>query len=417
MTAQPPFLPYARQSIDDSDVAAVAATLRGDWLTQGPAVERFESRLAARVRAPHAVACANGTAALHLAYGALGLGPGDAVVVPAITFLATASTARLVGAEVVFADVDADTGLMTADHAEDAVRRGRASGLRIRAIAPVHLAGQTVDVGGLAGLVDRCGARLVEDACHALGTEQLSAGGAATPVGAAEHGGLAVFSFHPAKTIAAGEGGAVTTADPALAAALRRLRNHGMTRDPAEFTLPELAFDTDGAANPWYYEMVEPGFNHRLTDIQAALADSQLQRLDRFAERRRHLRDLYRDRIAGPDAGLGTWITMAPAVSHCRAVWHLAVALIDFAALGQNRATVMRRLRERGIGTQVHYIPVPWQPYYRERYGVPPLPGAEAYYRRALSLPLFADMTDGDVERVAAALASVAAAAPGRAAL
>lgn len=412
MTAQR-FLPYGRQQIDEEDVAAVAAVLRGDWLTQGPAVGAFEEALAARVGAARAVACANGTAALHLAYLALGLGPGDAVVVPANTFLATASSARLCGAEVAFADVDPDTGLMGPEHAEEAIARAKAAGWRVRALAPVHFAGQTAPMAALGALAAAHGLAVVEDACHAVGSLDLRSDGGSdghpegstVPVGSCAHGTLTVFSFHPVKTIAAGEGGAVTGNDPDLMARVRRFCNHGMVKPatPGEANDPGAAFDADGAANPWYYEMPEPGLNYRLSDIHAALVLSQMRRLDGFIARRAALMALYAERLA-PLAPL----VLAPArVPWCLPAWHLCVARIDFAAAGRSRAQVMAGLRATGIGTQVHYIPVHRQPYWRRRCGALSLPGAETYYARALSLPLFPAMTDAEVERVADSLEKV----------
>ena len=396
-----PFLPYGRQDIDQADIDAVTAVLRGDWLTQGPAVESFERALCERTGVAHAVSCANGTAALHLATLALGLGPGDAVVVPAVTFLATANAARYVGAEVAFADVDPGTGLMGPEQAEEAIARATRAGWRVRALAPVHFAGQTADMAGLGALAARRGLAVIEDACHAIGSVDVAPDGRALPVGSGAFGTLTAFSFHPVKTIAAGEGGAVTTNDPDLAARLRRFRNHGMERDPAGFEDREAAFDESGSANPWYYEMAEPGFNYRLTDIHSALALSQLTRLDAFVERRRHLMDLYAERLAP----LAPLVRPAARVPWCRPAWHLCAVRIDFAAAGRTRAQVMADLRARGIGTQVHYIPVHRQPYWRRRHGDPALPGADAHYARTLSLPLFPAMADADVDRIAAALA------------
>ncbi|HYD70470.1 UDP-4-amino-4,6-dideoxy-N-acetyl-beta-L-altrosamine transaminase [Azospirillum sp.] len=376
-----PFLPYGRQCLDDDDIAAVTAVLRGDWLTQGPAVENFERRLADRLQAAHAVACSSGTAALHLAALALDLAPGDAVVVPSLTFLATANAIRHAGAEVAFADVDAATGLMRAEHLEAALARAERAGWRPRAVFPVHLTGQTADMADIGRLAAERGLAVVEDACHALGAEYADG----RPVGDGRH--PACFSFHPVKAIAAGEGGAVTTGDAALAERLKRLRNHGMTRD---------------AADPSRYAMAEPGFNYRLTDIQCALAASQLSKLDRFLARRRHLADLY-DRMLAPLAPR----VRPPARVSGRSGWHLYAARLDFPAIGRDRAAVMAGLRERGIGTQVHYIPVHTQPYYRERYGAPALPGAERYHAATLSLPLFPAMADADIDRVVSALAGV----------
>lgn len=388
----PSFLPYGRQGIDDDDIAAVVEVLRGDFLTTGPAVDAFEQAFAARVGAPHAVACANGTAALHMACMALGLGAGDAVIVPAVTFLATASAPALVGAEVVFADVDADTGLMTPDSLRDAL--GRAKG-RPRAVFPVHLAGQCVDLDAIAALAAEADLTVVEDACHAVGAAVSGA-----PVGACAHGGMACFSFHPVKTMTTGEGGMVTTADAALADRLRLARNHGMTRAAGDFTEAAQAFAADGAVNPWYYEMHAPALNYRLTDIQAALGRSQLGRLDRFVTARRALVAAYESALA-PLAPVVRPMARSP---HGEPAWHLFVALIDFAVAGIDRATLMRRLAAAGIGTQVHYLPVNRQPYWRAR-GATRLPGADAYYDRCLSLPLFPSMTPDDVSRVVRALA------------
>lgn len=402
----PPFLSYGRQSVEEEDIAAVTAVLRGDWLTQGPAVAGFERALALRVGAAEAVACANGTAALRLAYAALGVGPGDAVVVPSNTFLATASAARHAGAEVAFADVDPDSGLMGVAEAEAAIARAVKAGWRVRVLAPVHYAGQTAPMDGLAALARAEGLALVEDACHAIGTVDVSGGGEA-PVGAGragvEAGSLTVFSFHPVKTIAAGEGGAVTGRDPALMARVRRLCNHGMMREPRAgegFADPEAALDAEGNLNPWYYEMAEPGFNHRLSDIHAALVLSQLGRLDRFVDRRARLMALYAGRLAP----LAPLVRPPALVPWCRPAWHLCAARIDFDAAGRSRSAVMAALRALGVGTQVHYIPVHRQPYWRRRYGDLALPGAMAHYAHTLSLPLFPAMADSDVDRVAAAL-------------
>lgn len=416
LPADLPFLPYGRQTVEQEDIAAVTAVLRGDWLTQGPAVAAFERALAARVGAADAVACANGTAALRLAYAALGIGPGDAVVVPSNTFLATASAARHAGAEVAFADVDPDSGLMGVAEAEAAIARARKAGWRVRALAPVHYAGQTARMTGAAGLAALAqaeGLALVEDACHAIGTVDLSPDGE-TAVGAGraevEAGSLTVFSFHPVKTIAAGEGGAVTGNDPALMARVRRLCNHGMMRvpEPGEgFADPDAALDAEGKPNPWYYELGEPGFNHRLSDIHAALVLSQLGRLDRFVGRRARLMALYAERLAP----LAPLVRPPALVPWCRPAWHLCAARIDFDAAfdagGRTRSSVMTALRGLGIGTQVHYIPVHRQPYWRRRYGDLALPGAMTHYTHTLSLPLFPAMADGDVDRVAAALERV----------
>ena len=389
-----PFLPYARHSLDEADIAAVNDVLRGDWLTTGPAVAAFEEAFAAAVDARYAVACSSGTAALHLAALAAGLGEGDAAVVPSVTFLATANCNRFVGAEVVFADVDPPTGLMGAEHLEAAL--AGAGKRRVKAVYPVHLNGQCADLEGIRDLADAHDLVVIEDACHALGASYRPAGADAAKIGACEYSDMAMFSFHPAKTIAAGEAGAITTNDEALCRRLALLRNHGMVRDAAAFETTELALDSDGDANPWYYEMPEPGFNYRLSDIHCALGLSQLAKLAGFVARRRALSNRY-DALLAPLAPLVRPIARTPG---CTPAWHLYIVHVDFAAAGVSRATLMRRLRAAGVGTQVHYIPLHMQPYYRRRYGPLDLPGAQAYYDRCLTLPLFPAMADGDVDRV-----------------
>ncbi len=379
-------LPYGHQTIEDDDIAAVAAALRADLLTTGPTVEAFETAFAETVGARHAVACANGTAALHLAMLALDVRPGEVVIAPSITFLATANCARYVGAEVVFADVDPQSGLMTPDTLAEAL--GRVGDRRLRAVLPVHLRGDTVNLPEIAALAGQAGAVLVEDAPHALGST-MTYGNVAERAGDARHSAMATFSFHPVKTIATGEGGMVTTNDPALAERLRSLRSHGMIRPPG--------------ADPWWYEMPEPGFNYRLPDILCALGLSQLAKLPRFAERRRALARAYEVALAP----LAPVVRLAERPPWSDPVLHLLCVLIDFEAAGRTRRQVVEDLRAKGVGTQVHYIPVHRQPYYRARYGELALPGAEAWYDRCLSLPLYPGMADEDVGRVASALKDV----------
>jgi UDP-4-amino-4,6-dideoxy-N-acetyl-beta-L-altrosamine transaminase len=378
-----PVLPYGRQTIEDDDIAAVVEALKADFLTTGPLVEAFEVAFAETVGARHAVACANGTAALHLAMLALDVRPGEVVIAPSITFLATANCARYVGAEVVFADVDPDTGLMTPQTLVEAL--GRVGDRRLRAVLPVHLRGDAADLPGLAALAGEAGAVLVEDAPHALGTT-MSFGDVTERVGDVRHSAMATFSFHPVKTIATGEGGMVTTNDPALAERLRTLRSHGMVRPQG--------------AEPWWYEMPELGFNYRLPDVLCALGLSQLAKLDRFAARRRDLARAYGSALAP----LAPVVRPAASPAWSEPVLHLMCVLIDFQATGRTRREVVEHLRARGVGSQVHYIPIHRQPYYRDRYGELDLPGAEAWYDRCLSLPLYPGMADDDVTKVVAAL-------------
>lgn len=378
-----PLLPYGRQTIEDDDIAAVAQALRADFLTTGPRVEAFEAAFAQAVGARHAVACANGTAALHLAMLALDVRPGEVCIVPSITFLATANCVRFVGGEVVFADVDPLTGLMTPDALAAAL--ARTAGRKVRAVLPVHLRGDVAELPALAAMAEDAGAVLVEDAPHALGST-MQFGDRAAVVGDGRWGAMATFSFHPVKTIATGEGGMVTTNDDRLAARLRTLRTHGMVR-PA-------------GAEPWWYEMPEIGFNYRLPDILCALGLSQLAKLPRFAARRRELAGRYLQRLAP----LAPAVVPASQPAWSDPVLHLMTVLIDYEAIGRTRRQVVEALAASGVGSQVHYIPVHRQPYYRDRYGDLALPGAEAWYAKCLSLPLFPGMADDDVDRVVDAL-------------
>ena len=376
-------LPYGRQSIDDDDIAAVSKALKADFLTTGPLVEAFEGAFAETVGAKFAVACANGTAALHLAVMALDIQPGEVVIAPSITFLATANCARYVGADVIFADVDPLSGLMTPQTLAEAITR--VGKRRLRAVLPVHLRGDAVDLPGLQAVAGAAGAVLIEDAPHALGTS-MRYGNTSELVGDGRHSAMATFSFHPVKTIATGEGGMVTTNDPRLAMRLRTLRSHGMVR-------PENA-------DPWWYEMPEPGFNYRLPDILCALGLSQLAKLPAFMARRRALAAAYFEGLAP----LAPHVQPAARPTWSDPVLHLMTVLIDFESIGRTRRQVVDTLKDQGVGSQVHYIPVHRQPYYRKLYGDLNLPGAEAWYARCLSLPLYPGMDDGDVPKVITAL-------------
>jgi UDP-4-amino-4,6-dideoxy-N-acetyl-beta-L-altrosamine transaminase len=385
------FLPYGRQTIGDDDIAAVASALHADFLTTGPRVQEFENAFAVATGARHAVACNSGTAALHLAALATDLGPGDAAIVPTLTFLATANVVRMTGAEVVFCDVDPQSGLMTEATLAAAIDQAGKKGLRPKAALPVHLNGNLCDMLALSQAGGKTNLMLIEDACHALGIDGI---------GATAHSSMACFSTHPVKAIATGEGGVVTTRDESTARRMRRLRSHGMVHDAAAFELPEMASE-GGEANPWYYEMPEIGWNYRLPDVMCALGLSQLAKLGQFHARRLEIAALY-DRLLRPLAPL-----LTPVLRGVAHGLHLYVALIDFAAIGTTRARFMQALRAERIGTQVHYIPVHLQPYYRLRYGAQDLPGANAYYRRCLSLPIFPSMSDDDVHYVSERLTAL----------
>jgi len=395
-----PFIPYGRQCIDETDVEAVTAVLRSDFLTTGPAVAEFEGALKAHVDAPYAIVCASGTAALHLAAMVLDFEPGDIAIVPSVTFAATANAIRYVGGEVVFADVDPTTGLMRSEDFKAAL--ARTGKHKVKAVLPVLLAGQGADIVQIAERAAEYDIKVVEDASHAIGTRYKS-NGKEFSVGACAHSDLTVFSFHPVKTVAMGEGGAITTRSEAYAERLARLRAHGIEREAGRFVQRDMASAQDGTANPWYYELQELGFNYRATDIQCALGASQLRKLDGFVQRRATLVERY-DRLLAEQAPTAQPNRRTPGFTPG---WHLYAVRINFEALGRSRADVMRELRARGIGTQVHYIPLHLQPYYRGRYGEQSLPGAERYYAQSLTLPLFPDLTEKEQDRVVAALAEI----------
>jgi len=359
--------------------------LRSEVLTTGPVNLAFEAKLTELVDAKYAISCSSGTAALHLAVQAIGLKAGDKVVVPTITFLATANAPRYTGADVLFADVEPDTGLMGAGQLEEVIYKIED---KVAAVIPVHLGGQSPNLAEISRLARRHKIAIIEDASHAIGS--VYAGSEKNNlVGSCGDSQITTFSFHPAKNIAMGEGGAVTTNDERLAHRLRLLRNHGMVRE-------------EHYPDPWFYQMRELGFNYRASDIHCALGLSQLNKLPNFSEKRRRLVESY-------DLKLGT---LAPVVRSVRRmpgnpVWHLYIVLIDFSQIEIDRATVMNRLLAAGIGSQVHYIPVHQQPYYKELYGEMNMPGAEQYYRRCLSLPLYTRMEEKDVQYVVETLGNI----------
>lgn len=372
------FIPYGRQWIGEDDETAVLASLRSDFLTQGPATQAFEQDLASYVGARFAVAVSSATAGLHLTTAALDLGAGEGITSP-VTFVATANAMAYVGLKPVFADIDSETLNLSPVATRAAVTD------QTRLIVPVHFAGRPAQMQAFGEISAETGLPIIEDAAHAIGSEYSEYSG--EKVGNCRHSTATVFSFHPVKTMTTGEGGAITTNDPELNERLLMLRSHGITRDPARLT------DQPGS---WWYEQQLLGFNYRMTDVQAALGSSQLKKLDRFIDRRLAIIDRYQAAFADLD-GLRLPLTRGST----RIGYHLFVVQIDFARLGCTRAQVMAALKDQGIGTQVHYIPVPRQPWYRDTYGTPAhLPAADHYYDQALSLPLFPAMTDEEVERV-----------------
>lgn len=374
-------IPYGRQTIDEQDIEAVVDALRSDWLTTGPAIESFERAFAEVVGTRHAVAVSNGTAALHAAMYALEVGPGDEVIVPAMTFAASANCVVFQGGTPVFADVDPSTLLVDPTSVEAAITP------RTKAIVAVDYAGQPCDYDALQALADRRGVRLVDDACHALGGSYRG-----RPVGSLAE--LNTFSLHPVKNITTGEGGVVTTNDAELANRMRLFRNHGITSDHRD----------RHERGAWNYEMVDIGYNYRLTDFQCALGLSQLVRLPEWIRRRQAIARHYGEAFAGMRTlrPLG----LREGVSHA---YHLYVIEIDEALAGKDRDAVYRDLRDAGVGVNVHYIPVHLHPFYRRRFGTGEglCPVAERAYGRILSLPVYPGMSDDDVVSVSAAVRKV----------
>ena len=399
-----PVIPYGRQSVDESDIAAVVDALRSDWLTQGPRVQAFEEAFAACVGAGNAVAVNSGTAALHAAVHALGIGPGDEVIVPAITFTATANCVLFQGGTPVFADVDPASGLI--DAASVAARMTP----RTRAIIAVDYAGHPADYEALASLAARHGVALVADACHSLGGRYRGRAVGTLAL-------LSCFSFHPVKHIATGEGGMVTTDDAALAQRLRDFRTHGITRQPGRLAGLGAAEGPLAERGPWYYEMLDLGFNYRISDMNCALGLSQLRRLEAFVQRRREIAAAYGRGLAGlPGLSLPpSDLTGAGGDDGTRHAFHLYPLQLDFSRLGRTRTQAMAALLRGGVGTQVHYIPVCLQPYYRARFGLSPgyCPGAERYYARTLSIPMYPALQDAEVQRVVAAVRDLVASPEG----
>jgi UDP-4-amino-4,6-dideoxy-N-acetyl-beta-L-altrosamine transaminase len=376
-------IPYGRQHVTDEDVAAVEAVLRSDFLTQGPAVPAFEQALADYCGAKHAVAVNSATSALHIACLALGVGEGDAVWTTPNTFVASANCARYCGASVDFVDIDPETFNMCADAL---AAKLAAADTPPKVVIPVHFSGHSCDMAAISALAQQYGFKVIEDASHAVGGRYR-----AGPVGNCAYSDVTVFSFHPVKIITSAEGGVALTNDDALQRKMDRLRSHGVTRNPDDLTnLDE---------GPWHYEMLELGLNYRMTDMQAALGLSQMQRLDDLVARRQKLADRY-------DVLLADMPIIRPGrADDAYSAWHLYVIQLDERQTNQTRRQVFEALRADGIGVNVHYIPVHTQPYYRAQgFGPGDFPASEAYYKNAITIPLYATMSEAQQDEVVAAL-------------
>jgi len=385
--ASGPRIPFALPDIGDAEIDAVVEALRSGWITTGPRVREFEEQFATAVGAPHALAVNSATSGLHLALEASGVSTDDAVIVPTVTFAASAETVRYLGGHPVLADVDPATGLMTRDHCRAAIDRAREAGWRVAAIMPVHLAGQSCEMDGLLDVAATAGARVVEDAAHAMPATYRD-----QPIGGL--GDFTVFSFYATKTLTTGEGGMVTTADTEAVERMKVMRLHGIDRD---------AWDRYNRDDPgWYYEVIAPGYKYNMTDIAAAMGIAQLGRSEELWARRAAIAARYREGLAG--TGIEPLRIDRPDDRHA---WHLFVVRLP---AGVERDRFVAALGDAGIGTSVHFIPLHRMPYYRNAYGlsVGGFPGAEDYYASCVSLPIYTRMSDEDVDRVITASRAVA---------
>jgi perosamine synthetase len=367
-------IPYGKQFIDDADIEAVVEVLRSDWLTTGPKVDEFEKAIADYVGTKHAVALSNGTAALHAAMYALDIGPEDEVIVPAMTFAATANCVMYQGGKPVFADVMADSLLINPEDVEQKITD------KTKAIIAVDYAGQPCDYDSLKIISNKYKIALISDACHALGAYYK-----ANIVGSIAD--LTVFSFHPVKHITTGEGGMVTTNNPGLAKRIKRFRNHGIDTDHRQRE----------SSSTWHYKMIDLGFNYRITDIQCALGVSQLRKLPEFLKRRRKIAKIY-DTAFVSNAVVHP-LKVEPNVNHA---YHLYVVSVDFDKIGKTRKEIFEKLHNKGIGVNVHYIPVHLHPFYKAKLGTKEgdCPIAEMMYERILSLPIYPHMIKNQIDEV-----------------
>lgn len=379
-------IPYGRQDISNADIQAIVDVLRSDYLTQGPAVPAFEKSIADYCGAKHAIAVNSATSALHIACLALGVGPGDFVWTSPITFVASANCALYCGAQVDFVDIDPQTYNMSVERLAEKLAEAEKSGNIPKVVIPVHLCGLPCDMAGINTLSQRYGFKIIEDASHAIGGKYRG-----EPIGNCCYSDITVFSFHPVKIITTGEGGMALTNDVQLAKRMQLLRSHGITRDENEMT-----HAPDG---PWYYQQINLGFNYRMTDFQAALGLSQMQRLDEFVTKRHVIAKRYNELLT--DLPVITPCQHQDSYSGC----HLYVIRLKLGETGKTHLEVFEALRAADIGVNLHYIPVYWQPYYANlgfKMGL--CPEAEQYYSEAISLPMYPALTESQQNHVVTVL-------------
>lgn len=382
-------IPYGRQEITADDIAAVRSVLESDYLTQGPVVPALESKVAGYCGAQHGVAVNSATSALHIACLALDLRPGDILWTSPITFVASANCALYCGATVDFVDIDPETANLSVVQLEEKLREAQKSGNLPKIVIPVHLCGQPCDMKRIWELSKEFGFRVIEDASHAIGAKYLN-----EPVGNCKYSDITVFSFHPVKIITTGEGGMALTNNPKFAARMALLRSHGITRDPHIMT-----HEPDG---PWYYQQIDLGFNYRMTDIQAALGINQMDRLDGYVARRHAIADRYSDLLR--DLPLTTLIQRPESYS----AYHLFIIRLGLDRIQLTHRQIFEFMRGKGIGVNLHYIPVNLQPFYRNRgFSAGDFPYAEKYYHEAMSLPMYPMLTNQQQDHVAASLKEI----------
>lgn len=381
---------YGRQFIDSDDIKAVTTVLKSSFLTQGKCVIEFENLFSKKTNSNFSVSCTNGTSALHLAFKSISVDEKDCVIVPGITFVATANAAIMCGAQVVFCDVDPKTGLSEKEHYKKAFEIATSKGLKVKAIVVVHLNGQIANLENIFKFARSNDIFVIEDACHALGTSYYSKK-KKIKVGSCAHSDIATFSFHPVKTITTGEGGMINTKHKWIYEKVKTFRNHGIIRESDKFVNKNNALD-DGEYKMWYYEMQEVGFNYRLSDISCALGISQIKKLNKFVRKRKKLVEQY-DKYFSKYTELISTIKKNNSLTS----WHLYVVLINFKKLRISKNKFMINLKKRGIITQVHYIPLYRQPFFKN---YEKLSGCEDYYSRAISLPLHYSITNADIKKI-----------------
>ena len=381
------FLPYSRQSIDKKDIYEVTKTLKRDFITQGSKINEFERNFAKYVEVKYAVACATGTAALHIACQSLKLGEGGNLLTSPITFVASANCAQFVGADTHFADIDLGSYCISPSALEKILKNKK-----IDVVVVVHMSGHPADLEGINSLKKKYDFKIIEDACHALGGSYKN-----KKIGSCFYSDISTFSFHPVKPITTGEGGMVTTNSEKIYKSLLKFRTHGIHKNKDDFFNKDMAYDKIGDVNQWYYEMSDLGYNYRITDFQSALGNSQLKKIDKFIQARRRIAKIYDNGFSKNKFIKVPKIN--PNMSHA---YHLYTLLIDFKRINKSRNEIMKKLRDMNIGTQVLYIPVHLQPYYLKKYGfkIGDFPNAENYYESCLSIPIFPDIKKREIDYV-----------------